>query len=62
MSSLQSRQPRDFSVNVDGDERLRETFYKQDETWTGPRLVTLCAVTLALSLALLYYLAERSLG
>lgn len=61
MSYYASRKPEDYQLNVQLSETAKARIYRQDAFWTGPRLALLCTVVLALSLALLWYLADRSL-
>jgi hypothetical protein len=44
--------------NVPMSDALAESVAKSDAFWTGPRLIGLCAVTLGLSLGLLWAMAE----
>ena len=44
--------------NVPMPAALAESVAKSDEFWTGPKLIVLCFVTLGLSFALLWSMAE----
>lgn len=45
-------------LNVHTSEGERERIAKEEEFWTGRRLAALCAVSLGISLVVLYLLAE----
>jgi hypothetical protein len=49
-------------VNVPMTEAEAKQFQAQDAFWTGPKLIALCAVTLAFALALLTALAWNWIG
>lgn len=48
--------------NVPMDDALARKVEASDKSWTGPKLVILCAVTLAGALALLWAMASNHIG
>lgn len=49
-------------VNVPVSDELARRVAKVDESWTGPKLIVLCAVTLGTALAILFSAAWGIIG
>ena len=49
-------------INVPMSDALAESVAKSDAFWNGPKLIVLCFVTLGLSFALLWSMAEGIVG
>ena len=52
----------DTYINVPVTEAERKRIEREDATWTAPRLITLCAVTLGGALLLLWAMANGYIG
>lgn len=49
-----------FEPNVPMSDEEAAAAHASDEAWNGPRLIVLCAATLALALTALYFMSEST--
>lgn len=60
MAQTNPYEPREITVNIPSTPAEAEALLANERSWTAPKLVALCALTLAVSFAVLYMMSSSA--